>query len=85
MYNIVLTRQAEKDARKIEQAGLKPKVALMLRMLRHNPYQNPPFYEKLQSYEGTYSRRITIQHRLVYQVYPMKTKKEMLRVFRIRE
>jgi len=70
MYNIVLTRQAEKDALKIEQAGLKPKVALMLRVLRHNPYQNPPFYEKLQSRENTYSRRITIQHRLVYQVLP---------------
>jgi len=70
MYNIVLTRQAVKDARKLEQAGLKPKAVSLLLVLRQNPFQNPPFYEKLQGLEDTYSRRITIQHRLVYQVLP---------------
>ena len=70
MYNIFLTRQAVKDAQKLEQSGLKPKAAGLLRILRQNPFQNPPFYEKLQGLENTYSRRITIQHRLVYQVLP---------------
>ncbi|MCL1837039.1 MAG: Txe/YoeB family addiction module toxin [Treponema sp.] len=70
MYNIVLTRQATKDAKKLEQAGLKDKAASLLRIIKQNPFQNPPPYEKLKSYENTYSRRITIQHRLVYQVLP---------------
>ena len=70
MYKTSLTRQAEKDARKLEQAGLKPKTIVLLRIIRNNPFQNPPPYEKLQGYESTYSRRINIQHRLVYQVLP---------------
>ena len=70
MYNIVLTRQAVKDARKLEQAGLKPKSVILLKLIRQNPFQNPPSYEKLLGYEDMYSRRITIQHRLVYQVLP---------------
>jgi Txe/YoeB family toxin of toxin-antitoxin system len=70
MYNIFLSRQAEKDARKLEQAGLQPKAAGLLRILRHNPFQNPPSYEKLQGHTDVYSRRITIQHRLVYQILP---------------
>jgi Txe/YoeB family toxin of toxin-antitoxin system len=70
MYNIILTRQAVKDAQKLEQAGLKPKTVSLLRIMQQNPFQNPPPYEKLQGYENTYSRRITIQHRLVYQVLP---------------
>jgi Txe/YoeB family toxin of toxin-antitoxin system len=70
MYDIILTRQAVKDAAKLEQAGLKAKAVLLLRIVRYNPYQNPPPYEKLQGYAKTYSRRINIQHRLVYQVLP---------------
>jgi Txe/YoeB family toxin of toxin-antitoxin system len=70
MYNISLTRQAVKDAHKLEQAGLKPKIVSLFRIIQQNPFQNPPSYEKLQGYENTYSRRITIQHRLVYQVLP---------------
>jgi Txe/YoeB family toxin of toxin-antitoxin system len=70
MYNIVLTHQAVKDARKLEQAGLELKAANLLRVMSKNPFQNPPFYEKLQGYEDTYSRRINIQHRLVYHVLP---------------
>ena len=69
-YSIYLTRQAEKDAQKLEQAGLKPKTIILLRIIRENPFQSPPSYEKLQGYESTYSRRINIQHRLVYQVLP---------------
>jgi Txe/YoeB family toxin of toxin-antitoxin system len=68
MYNIVLTHHAAKDAQKLEQSGLKPKAAGLISVIRQNPFQNPPPYEKLQSYEDTYSRRINIQHRLVYQV-----------------
>jgi len=70
MYKIVLTRQAEKDAQKLEQTGLKPKAVGLIKIIRHNPYQNPPFYEKLQGYKDTYSRKINIQHRLVYQLLP---------------
>ena len=70
MYKISLTRQAEKDSQKLEQAGLKPKTVYLLRIIRINPFQNPPPYEKLQGFENTYSSKITIQHRLVYQVLP---------------
>jgi Txe/YoeB family toxin of toxin-antitoxin system len=70
MYNLVLTPQAAKDAQKVEQAGLKQKAAALLMIIRQNPFQNPPPYEKLQHYAGAYSRRITIKHRLVYQVLP---------------
>ncbi|GHU60825.1 addiction module protein [Spirochaetia bacterium] len=69
MYNLLLTRQAVKDSQKLEQAGLKTKAAFLLRVIRKNPVQNPPPYEKLQGYSATYSRRINIQHRLVYQVF----------------
>jgi len=70
MYKIVLTRQAKKDAQKLEQNGLKPKAAGIIKIIRFNPYQNPPFYEKLQGYKDTYSRKINIQHRLIYQLLP---------------
>ncbi|MCL2805748.1 MAG: Txe/YoeB family addiction module toxin [Treponema sp.] len=70
MYNIVLTRQATKDAQKLEQAGLRLKTSELLRIIRQNPFQNPPHYEKLKGYDDTYSRRINIQHRLVYQIIP---------------
>ena len=68
MYKISLTHQAVKDAEKIEKAGLKPKAASLLVVIRQNPFQNPPPYEKLKGYTDTYSRRINIQHRLVYQI-----------------
>lgn len=70
MYKISLTHQAEKDAKKIEQSGLKPKTASLLIIIRQNPFQNPPPYEKLKGFKDTYSRKINIQHRLVYQVLP---------------
>ena len=68
-WAIVFTKQAQKDARKIEQAGLQVKVQHLLDILEANPFQNPPPYEKLVGdLDGAYSRRINIQHRLVYQV-----------------
>lgn len=68
-YQLVFTRQAQKDARKLAAAGLKARAEVLLAILEGNPYQNPPPYEKLVGdLRGAYSRRINIQHRLVYQV-----------------
>jgi Txe/YoeB family toxin of toxin-antitoxin system len=68
-WRIVYTRQAQKDAKKIAAAGLRPKAEKLLEILSENPFQTPPSYEKLMGdLSGAYSRRITIQHRLVYQV-----------------
>jgi toxin YoeB len=70
MWRLVFTKQAQKDALKLAAAGLRPKAEKLLEILRNNPFQNPPPYEKLVGdLAGAYSRRITIQHRLVYQVY----------------
>jgi toxin YoeB len=67
-WRVVFTKQAQKDARKLASSGLKPKVEQLLQLLRDNPYQVPPVYEKLAGdLTGAYSRRINIQHRLVYQ------------------
>jgi Txe/YoeB family toxin of toxin-antitoxin system len=69
MWRIVYTKQAQKDAKKIATAGLKPKTERLLEILSKNPFQTPPPYEKLiGDLSGAYSTRITIQHRLVYQV-----------------
>jgi toxin YoeB len=68
-WRIVYTRQAQKDAKKIAAAGLKPKAQKRLEGLSKNPFQTSPPYEKLiGDLSGAYSRRINIQHRLVYQV-----------------
>ncbi|USE35718.1 Txe/YoeB family addiction module toxin [Endozoicomonas sp. SCSIO W0465] len=68
-WKLVYTRQAQKDAKKIASAGLKSKVETLLAILTENPYQTPPPYEKLiGDLSGALSRRINIQHRLVYQV-----------------
>jgi toxin YoeB len=76
-WRIVYTRQAQKDAKKIAAAGLRPKAEKLLEILSENPFQTPPPFEKLiGDLSGAYSRRITIQHRLVYQVLKeMKTVK----------
>jgi Txe/YoeB family toxin of toxin-antitoxin system len=68
MYNIFFTKQAIKDSKKIDNAGLKPKVAHLLRIIRTNPFQTPPKYEKLKGLSATYSRRIDIENRLVYEI-----------------
>ena len=70
MWQLAFTKQAQKDALKLAAAGLRPKAEQLLEILRNNPFQNPPPYEKLVGdLAGAYSRRINIQHRLVYQVY----------------
>ena len=66
---IYFTKQAQKDAKKISAAGLRPKAETLIDILRKNPFRSPPSYEKLLGdLTGTYSRRINIQHRLIYQV-----------------
>ncbi len=68
-WRIVYTKQAQKDAKKLSASGMKPKAIKLLDILAENPYQTPPPYEKLVGdLAGAYSRRINIQHRLVYQV-----------------
>jgi toxin YoeB len=69
-WRIVFTRQAQKDARKLAAAGLKAKASGLLDILKENPFQTPPPYHKLVGdLAGAYSRRINIQHRLVYQIF----------------
>jgi Txe/YoeB family toxin of toxin-antitoxin system len=68
-WRLVFTKQAQKDATKLAAAGLRSKAEQLLSVIRENPYQNPPPYEKLiGDLAGAVSRRINIQHRLVYQV-----------------
>lgn len=68
-YLILFTKRAEKDARKLEQAGLDSKAKNLLKIIKTNPYQNPPSYEKLiGDLTGQFSRRINIKHRLIYEV-----------------
>ncbi|MBA4417513.1 MAG: Txe/YoeB family addiction module toxin [Syntrophus sp. (in: bacteria)] len=68
-WRLVYTKQAQKDAKKISLSNLKPLASRLLDIIRENPYQNPPPFEKLVGdFSGAYSRRINIQHRLVYQI-----------------
>ncbi len=68
-WKLVYTKQAQRDAKKIKSSGLKEKTEEILRIIEKNPYQNPPAFEKLLGdLSGAISRRINIQHRLVYQV-----------------
>jgi Txe/YoeB family toxin of toxin-antitoxin system len=69
MWKIVYTKQALKDAKRLSASGLREKAEKLLKILRVNPYQTPPSFEKLiGDLAGAYSRRINIQHRIVYQV-----------------
>lgn len=68
-WRLVFTKQAQKDAKKIAQSNLKPLASRLLDIIREDPYQDPPPFEKLVGdLSGAYSRRINIQHRLVYQI-----------------
>ena len=68
-WRLVFTKQAQKDAKKIAASGLKNKAEDIIKILRENPFQTPPPFEKLVGdLSGAYSRRINIQHRLVYQI-----------------
>jgi toxin YoeB len=81
-WRIVYTRQAQKDAKKIAQSKLKNKALQLLSLLEQDPFQNPPQFEKLVGdLEGAYSRRINIQHRLVYQVLDDKHVVKVLRMW----
>lgn len=81
-WELYFTRQARKDARKLASAGLKEKAERLLEIVRGNPYQNPPPYEKLTGdLAGAYSRRINIQHRLVYQVLDDESAVKVLRLW----
>ena len=80
-WQIVYAKQAQKDARKLAASGLKPKAEELLQIIRVNPYQNPPSFEKLVGdLDGAYSRRINIQHRLVYELF---TEEKIVRVLRM--
>jgi len=69
MWRVVFTKQAQKDAKKLSAAGLRPKAEKLIEILRENPYQTPPPFERLLGdLSGAFSRRINIQHRLVYQI-----------------
>ena len=81
MWTIKYSKQAVKDSKKIEQSNLKQSVVNLLEVLKENPFQNPPPYEKLiGDLTGKYSRRINIQHRLVYEVFE---KEKIVRVLRM--
>ena len=81
MWALVYTKDAQKDAKKLKRSGLKEKAEKLLQLLSSNPFQTPPPYEKLLGdLTGAYSRRINIQHRLVYQV--LKDQK-MVKVIRM--
>lgn len=81
-WTLVFYRQAQKDAKKIASAGLKEKTLALLGILAKNPFTNPPPYEKLVGdLAGTYSRRINIQHRLVYQVLETEHTVKVIRMW----
>lgn len=81
-YKIVYTKQAKKDAIKAASSGLKPKIEELLEVLRTNPFQEyPPFEMLLGNLQGAYSRRINIQHRLVYQVLEEERIVKVLRMW----
>jgi Txe/YoeB family toxin of toxin-antitoxin system len=81
-WKIVYTKQAQKDAKKIVSAGLRQKTEMLLNILRENPYQDPPSYEKLiGDLSGAYSRRINIQHRLVYEIFDKDNTVKVIRMW----
>lgn len=80
-WQVVFAKHAVKDAKKLAAAGLKPKAQALLDLLAQDPFQTPPPYEKLVGdLAGAYSRRINIQHRLVYEVF---TRERVVRVLRM--
>ena len=81
-WRVVFTKQVQKDAKKLSSAGLRSKAEQLLEILRKNPYQNPPPFEKLLGdLSGACSRRINIQHRLVYQVFDDKKVVKVIRLW----
>ncbi len=81
-WQLKFTKQAQKDAKKLNAAGLKPKAQQLLGILKQNPFTNPPSYEKLQGdLKGAYSRRINVQHRLVYEVIDSENTVKIIRMW----
>jgi len=82
MWEIVYAKHAIKDSKKIAESGLKEKTKQLIEVLKIDPFQNPPPYEKLiGDLSGTYSRRINIQHRLVYEVFENEKKVRVLKMW----
>lgn len=81
-WQLVFTKYAQKDAKKLAESGLKANAQVLLAVLSTNPFQNPPPYEKLVGdLSGAYSRRINIQHRLVYEVLDAEKIVKVLRMW----
>lgn len=81
-WQVVYAKHAQKDAKKLAAAGLKPKAQALLALLAKDPFQNPPPFEKLVGdLAGAYSRRINIQHRLVYEVFAAEQVVRVLRMW----
>ena len=81
-WALAFSKAAAKDANKLAAAGLKPKTQALLNLLRTNPWQNPPPYEKLVGeLAGAHSRRINLQHRLVYRVNESEKQVDVLRMW----
>lgn len=81
-WELRFTKQAQKDAKRVAAAGLRPKAEALLAILRDDPFQNPPPFEKLVGdLEGAYSRRINIQHRLVSQVLQQERTVKVIRMW----
>ncbi len=81
-WRIVFTKQAQKDAKKLSASGLRSKAEKLMQILCDNPYQTPPPYEKLLGdLDGAYSRRINIQHRLVYQIIDNEKTVKIIRMW----
>ena len=81
-WSVVYAKQALKDAKKVKAIGLKEKAQALLEVLEIDPFQNPPPFEKLVGdLSGAYSRRINIQHRLVYEVFPEQRTVRVLRMW----
>lgn len=81
-WAVVFAKHATKDARKLGAAGLRPKAEALLAVLASDPFQSPPPFEKLVGdLAGAYSRRINIQHRLVYEVFPEQRTVRVLRMW----
>ena len=81
-WDLFYTKQAQKDAKKLASANLRAQAERLLELLKKDPFTNPPPFEKLLGdLDGAYSRRINIQHRLVYQVYSDKKAVKILRMW----
>jgi len=81
-WRLVFSRQAQKDSQKLAASGLKPKTQRLLDLIADDPFANPPRFEKLVGdLSGCYSRRINIQHRLVYEVHPDERVVHVLRMW----